>query len=331
MNLKQTQADKRSRASVGIIGGSGYTAGELLRILAGHSEVAVDFVVSATHQGKLVSEVHTDLLASYPDLRFTDRLSQVDVLFLCVPHGAAQSFVKTNEIDMKTLVIDLSADHRLAGQQDYIYGLPERNREAIKGAKRIANPGCFATAIELALLPLAAQGLITSEVHITGITGTTGAGISPNATSHFSWRASNVAVYKAFSHQHLAEIGETLSYGSDVSSLLNFVPMRGPFSRGILISLYLESALTEVQARGMYQEFYDDQPFTQVALHNPDLKNVVGTNQCFVHVEKHGKYLHIVSVIDNLIKGASGQAVQNMNLALGYDECVGLNLRAIAY
>ena len=318
----------------GIIGGAGYTGGEMLRLLINHPDVDIAFVHSNSNGGNLISDVHTDLLGD-TDLRFTEELSQdIDVLFLCVGHGTAKSFLKENPVAAGIKIIDLSQDFRLADAAgtDWVYGLPELNREQIKAADFVANPGCFATCIQLALLPLAAKGLIKNEVHINGTTGSTGAGQSLSATSHFSWRNNNLSIYKAFDHQHLHEIGQSLvQLDGGFDAVLNFIPQRGDFTRGILAAIYLDSDLTAEEANEIYEAYYASHPFTHVSKNNIDLKQVVNTSKGFVHVEKHGNKLLIISIIDNLLKGASGQAVQNMNLMFGLDERQGLRLKASAF
>jgi len=318
----------------GIVGGAGYTGGEMLRILVNHPIVDIVFVHSNSNAGNLISDVHTDLFGD-TDLRFTGELSsEIDVLFLCVGHGDAKKFLAANTINSSIKIIDLSQDFRLkvnAGNK-WVYGLPELNREAIKKASYIANPGCFATCIQLGLLPLASKGLLNSEVHINATTGSTGAGQSLSATSHFSWRNNNLSVYKAFEHQHLNEIGESLKQlEPGFNEALNFVPQRGDFTRGILAAMCLDSDLTAEEAQRIYEDFYASHPFTHVSKRNIDLKQVVNTNKGLVHVEKHGNKLFIVSIIDNLLKGASGQAVQNMNLIFGLEEGTGLRLKAAAF
>ncbi|WP_367864915.1 N-acetyl-gamma-glutamyl-phosphate reductase [Pedobacter sp. WC2423] len=322
------------KIKAGIVGGAGYTGGEMLRLLVNHEGVEIVFVHSNSNAGNLISAVHTDLLGD-TDLCFTAELSSaIDVLFLCVGHGDAKKFLAANPIAAGIKIIDLSQDFRLAeaAGQDWVYGLPELNRERIQSANFIANPGCFATCIQLALLPLAAKGLLKSEVHINATTGSTGAGQSLAATSHFSWRNNNLSVYKAFEHQHLNEIGESLlQLDTDFNQELNFIPQRGDFTRGILAAVYLESDLTAEQAQTLYEDYYSGHPFTHVSSKNIDLKQVVNTNKGLVHVEKHGNKLLIISMIDNLLKGASGQAVQNMNLMFGLDERQGLKLKAAAF
>lgn len=318
----------------GIIGGAGYTGGEMIRILINHPSVEIKFVHSNSNAGNLISSVHEDLFGD-TDLRFTDELSNdVDVLFLCVGHGNAKKFLEENQIDKSIKIIDLSQDFRLKANSgnSWVYGLPELNREKIKAASYIANPGCFATCIQLGLLPLAAKGLLKSEVHLNATTGSTGAGQGLSATSHFSWRNNNLSVYKAFDHQHLNEIGESLKQlDPTFDEALNFIPQRGDFTRGILAAMYLESDLTAEEAQKIYQDYYESHVFTHVSKKNIDLKQVVNTNKALIHVEKHGTKLFIVSIVDNLLKGASGQAVQNMNLIFGLEEGTGLRLKASAF
>jgi N-acetyl-gamma-glutamyl-phosphate reductase len=322
------------KIKAGIVGGAGYTGGEMLRLLVNHPLVDIVFVNSKSNEGNLISDVHTDLLGD-TDLRFTGTLSSdIDVLFLCVGHGDAKKFLAENEIESGIKIIDLSQDFRLKANAgtEWVYGLPEMNRERIKTANFIANPGCFATCIQLGLLPLAAKGLIKNEVHINATTGSTGAGQSLAATSHFSWRNNNLSVYKAFDHQHLNEIGESLiQLEPGFDQVLNFIPQRGDFTRGILAAIYLESDLTAEEAQRIYEDYYAGHIFTHVSKKNIDLKQVVNTNKGLVHVEKHGNKLFIVSIIDNLLKGASGQAVQNMNLIFGLEEGTGLRLKASAF
>ncbi|WP_316819613.1 N-acetyl-gamma-glutamyl-phosphate reductase [Pedobacter gandavensis] len=322
------------RIRAGIVGGAGYTGGEMLRLLINHPSVDIVFVNSKSNAGNLISDVHTDLLGD-TDLRFTGELSSaIDVLFLCVGHGDAKKFLIANPVAEGIKIIDLSQDFRLkaAAGEDWVYGLPEMNRERIKAASYIANPGCFATCIQLGLLPLASKGLLKGEVHVNATTGSTGAGQSLSATSHFSWRNNNLSVYKAFEHQHLNEIGESLiQMDPNFDGLLNFIPQRGDFPRGILASMYVECDLTAEEAQSLYEEYYETHPFTHVSKKNIDLKQVVNTNKALVHVEKHGNKLFVISIIDNLLKGASGQAVQNMNLIFGLEERQGLALKAAGF
>lgn len=318
----------------GIIGGAGYTAGELIRILVNHPTVEIAFVNSTSNAGKDVTAVHGGLFGE-TELVFTNELplDGVDVLFLCSAHGDSRRFLEANTVPAGLKIIDLSTDYRQARpDHDFVYGLPEINKEAIQKAFHVANPGCFATAIQLAILPLAAAGLLTDDVHINAITGSTGAGVKPAETSHFSWRNNNISVYKAFGHQHLDEIGQSvrqLQPGFDKN--LNFIPVRGNFARGIFASTYTKCPLSVGEAKALYSEFYKNAAFTFVADKNPDMKQVVNTNKAVVYVEKHGENLLIISMIDNLLKGASGQAVQNMNLMVGIDEKAGLNLKSTGF
>ncbi|MFD2583198.1 N-acetyl-gamma-glutamyl-phosphate reductase [Pedobacter vanadiisoli] len=323
-----------NKIKAGIIGGAGYTGGEMLRILVNHPNVEIAFVNSTSNAGNLISDVHTDLIGD-TDLKFVSSIQQdIDVLFLCVGHGDARKFLTVNPINENIKIIDLSQDFRLHQKstfenREFVYGLPELNRNKIKTAKNIANPGCFATCIQLGLLPLAEKGLIRKEVHINATTGSTGAGQSLAATSHFSWRNNNLSIYKAFQHQHLNEISESLlQLQPSLSEVLNFVPQRGAFTRGILAAMYLETDLTLEEAQDIYEEYYSAHPFTHVSQKNIDLKQVVNTNKALIHIEKHGRKLFIISIIDNLLKGASGQAVQNMNLMFGLEETAGLRLKA---
>lgn len=317
----------------GIIGGSGYTGGELVRILLHHSEVEIDFVYSTTRAGKKVSSAHTDLLGT-TELEFTGNINpDVDVVFLCLGHGNSSKFLKATHFSKDTKIIDLSNDFRLEKDavfegKEFVYGLPELKKSEIQKANYIANPGCFATTIQLGLLPLAKAGLLGQEVHINAVTGSTGAGVSPSATSHFSWRNNNVSWYKPFTHQHLGEINESLKSLQSDSGALFFIPNRGNFTRGILATAYTKFDGSEAEAIQSYKEFYADAVFTHVADEPIHLKQIVNTNQCHIHLHKHNDTLLITSAIDNLLKGASGQAVQNMNLMFGFRESEGLNLKA---
>lgn len=326
---------QNNKISVGIIGGAGYTGGELIRLLMHHPHVAVSFIHSRSNVGNAVSSVHPDLLGD-TDLVFTGDLSNdIDVLFLCVGHGEARKFLEENTVDEKLKIIDLSQDFRLANQittnnRQFIYGLPELNKEQIKSASNIANPGCFATAIQLGLLPLAKAGIL-NEVYTTGITGSTGAGQSLSATSHFSWRANNIQAYKTLTHQHLKEINQSIQQLGTEGVDINFVPWRGDFTRGIFVSSTLSCDLSIEELNPIYDHFYNGASFTYLSRQEIFLKQVVNTNKCVIHVEKAGTKLVVHSAIDNLLKGASGQAVQNMNLMVGLDEKAGLNLKAIAF
>lgn len=321
----------------GIVGGAGYTGGEMLRILINHPNVDISFVHSTSNAGNHVYDVHTDLFGD-TDLKFAAELAyNIDVLFLCVGHGDAKKFLEANPIPDHIKIIDLSQDFRLTQNsklkaKSFTYGLPELNHEAIKQASNIANPGCFATCLQLGLLPLASKGLLNSEVHVTATTGSTGAGQSPSATTHFTWRNDNLSVYKAFEHQHLNEIGQSLrQLQSGFSQAINFIPYRGDFTRGIIASMYIDTDLSEADALKLYHQYYDAHPFTHVTRHDIDLKQIVNTNKCFIQVKKHGSKLLIISILDNLLKGASGQAVQNMNIMFGLDEKAGLKLKATGF
>ncbi len=316
---------------VGIIGGGGYTAGELIRILVHHPETELAYVQSSSQAGRPISDTHEDL-AGETELTFSaEPAAQVDVIFLCSGHGRSRAWVETNPQPEHTAIIDLSTDYRM--DETWVYGLPELNREAVKESRLISNPGCFATAIQLGLLPLAAAGELRDEVHVNAITGSTGAGQSPQATTHFSWRNNNISVYKPFQHQHLAEIGRSLrqAQGSAAEPEVLFVPVRGNFARGIFASLYTRSTRSLDELYDLYEPYYAGHPFTHVVRQNPHLKQVVNTNKCLLYLEKHGERVLIVSMIDNLLKGASGQAVQNMNLAFGLPEDAGLRLKAMAF
>ncbi|MDR1338477.1 MAG: N-acetyl-gamma-glutamyl-phosphate reductase [Prevotellaceae bacterium] len=320
----------RNKLKIGIVGGAGYTAGELLRILINHPCADVEFVYSTSNPGKAVSYIHTDLLGD-TDLCFTDELKPVDVLFMCLGHGISREFLSGNHLDEHTKVIDLGSDFRIdtvfEESRDFVYGLPEINRQQIIEAQSIANPGCFATAIQLALLPLASANLLNSEVHINAITGSTGAGRSLSETAHFSYRENNISIYKAFTHQHLKEINKTLKQIQGNIPDLNFIPLRGNFTRGIFASLYTECAEDENNIVKLYRDFYAAHPFTHVADRALSLKDVVNTNKCLLNINRHGNKILVTSIIDNLIKGASGQAIQNMNLMYGLDEDCGLRLK----
>ena len=321
------------KIKVGIIGGAGYTGGELIRLLLNHPGVETSFIHSRSNAGKPVSAIHQDLIGDTA-LKFTGELSDdIDVLFLCLGHGESRKFLTETNIADKIKVIDLANDFRLAGQsaignRQFVYGLPELNRDEIKSANNIANPGCFATAIQLGLLPLAKAGLL-KDVYTTGITGSTGAGQSLSTTSHFSWRANNIQAYKTLTHQHLGEIGESLIHFQPANNIdLSFVPWRGDFTRGIFISSTTNCDLSLEELNVLFSEFYKGNPFTHLSKEPIFLKQVVNTNKAVIQLEKTGSKLVIHSAIDNLLKGASGQAVQNMNLLFGLDEMAGLKLKA---
>lgn len=324
-----------NKVKAGIIGGAGYTGGEMLRILLQHPNVEIAFIHSRSNGGEPVYKVHGDLLGD-TDLRFSSEMNDdVNVLFLCVGHGEAKAFLEANKISEKVKIIDLSQDFRLAANatmngRTFTYGLPEYNRDAIKTATNIANPGCFATAIQLGVLPLAKAGIL-NEVHTTGITGSTGAGQKLQQTSHFSWRMDNIQAYKSLSHQHLNEIMQTIGHLQPEHKSLNFIPWRGDFARGIYVSSYTDCSLSLEEAYKLYHDYYSAHVFTHVSEKMIDLKQVTGTNKCLVHLEKEGDKLIIHSAIDNLLKGASGQAVQNMNLIFGLAEDAGLKLKATVF
>ncbi len=321
------------KIKIGIVGGAGYTGGELLRVLLRHSNAHISFVHSTSNAGELLSKVHTDLIGE-TDLKFASELDQnMDVLFLCVGHGDAKKFLATHEIKANIKIIDLSQDFRLTenakmGDRQFVYGLPELNKASIVAAQNIANPGCFATAIQLSFLPLAAQGAL-ADVFTTGITGSTGAGQSLTATNHFSWRANNIQAYKTLQHQHIHEIEQSLNQLQvNNKAAVHFVPWRGDFTRGIFVSSVLSSNLSLEALYEIYQNFYSTAAFTQVSKNNIDLKQVVNTNKCLIHIEQQGDKIAIHAVLDNLLKGAVGQAVQNMNLIFGLEETTGLQLKA---
>ncbi|MFV8224474.1 N-acetyl-gamma-glutamyl-phosphate reductase [Christiangramia aquimixticola] len=313
----------------GIIGGAGYTAGELIRILLRHPEVNLNFVYSTSQPGKSVSSIHQDLVGE-TDLTFFNQVNkEADVVFLCLGHGNSKKFLSDNQFSKKTKIVDLSSDFRMKSEEhSFVYGLPEMNKEEIKGANFIANPGCFATAITLAILPLADNGLIKEDVHVNAVTGATGAGTSLSETTHFTWRDNNFSAYKSFEHQHLQEIGQCVKQlQKDHKVNINFIPNRGNFSRGIHATAYTKFSGELEEAKGLYQEFYKDAAFTFVTEGDLHLKQVVNTNKCLLRLQKFGDKLLVTSVIDNLLKGASGQAVQNMNLMFGLDEKTGLGLK----
>ncbi len=321
---------------VGIIGGSGYTGGELIRLLIHHPKVEIQFVYSTTRAGTKVSATHTDLLGQ-TQLLFSDEVDpNIDMVFLCLGHGNSTKFLQEHPFSESTKIIDLSNDFRLKtnssfGGRDFVYGLPELNKDMIKKAGNIANPGCFATAIQLALLPLAEAQLLDKEVHINATTGSTGAGVGLSPTTHFSWRENNMSHYKAFTHQHLGEINESLKHLQNDKGKLLFIPNRGNFTRGIWATAYTHFKGSESEAINLYKNYYKESPFTQVSDEPIALKQVVNTNFCHLHVIVHDGMILIASAIDNLLKGASGQAVQNMNLMFGFPEMEGLQLKSGVY
>lgn len=325
-------AEQPSRIRVGIVGGAGYTAGELIRLLVNHPYADISFVHSESSAGKYLYQVHGGLFGD-TGLKFCDSysLDSVDVLFLCSAHGKSREFWEQHRCPESLKVIDLAQDFR-DESEGYVYGLPEMQKEKIGQASKLANPGCFATAIQLALLPLAEAGILEGDICVNAITGSTGAGVRPSETTHFSWRSSNISAYKVFEHQHLKEIRRNLALMQDgFDSPINFIPMRGDFTRGIFATAYLDCGLTQDEACSLYKAFYDDARFTFVSDSPVDLKQVVNTNKCIISLEKHDGKLVICSAIDNLLKGASGQAVQNMNLMFGLPEDAGLKLKASAF
>ena len=320
---------------VGIIGGAGYTAGELIRLLLHHPEADIAFVHSTSNAKNPLTDVHEGLLGE-TDMKFTDRLplKSVDVLFFCMGHGKSAEFLEEHPVPQNVRIIDLAQDFRLAGSHDYIYGLPEINKAEIAKAQHVANPGCFATAIQLALLPLAANWLLHDDIMVNAITGSTGAGVKPAATTHFSWRSGNMSIYKAFRHQHVPEIRQSLAQlQPGFNANVDFIPYRGDFARGIFCTevVRIDPEVPEEDIIKLFKQFYESAAFTHYVDRDLDLKQVVNTNKALVHVEKHGNKLLITSVIDNLLKGASGQAVQNMNLMFGIDEHAGLDLKPSAF
>ena len=314
---------------IGIIGGAGYTAGELCRLLLNHPEAEIVFINSESNAGNLITDVHEGLYGE-TDMRFTDELpfEDVDVVYFCFGHGKSTQFLTDHYIPADVRIIDLAQDFRLAAEgNDYVYGLPELNRTAILGAQHVANPGCFATCIQLGLLPLADAGLLQGDVSVNAITGSTGAGVKPSSTTHFSWRSGNMSIYKAFQHQHVPEIVQSLQQlQPSFEGAIDFIPYRGDFPRGIFATEVITCDAPEEEIADLYRDFYSDAPFTHYVDRAVDLKQVVNTNKCLIHAERHGNKLLVTSVIDNLLKGASGQAVQNMNLMFGLKESEGLEL-----
>ncbi len=319
---------------IGIIGGAGYTAGELIRLLLNHPDAEIVFVNSTSNAGNRITDVHCDLFGE-TDLRFTDQLplESIDLLFCCTAHGDTRKFMESHPIPESLKIIDLSMDYRIASDEhDFVYGLPELNRRRICNSRHVANPGCFATCIQLAVLPLAKHLMLNSELHVNAITGSTGAGVKPSPTSHFSWRNDNISIYKPFTHQHLQEIRQSLhQLQNSFEGNISFIPMRGNFSRGIFATTYIDCKIELSEIRRIYEEYYDDHSFTFITDTNPSLKQVVNTNKCILFLQKHENKLLIVSMIDNLLKGASGQAVHNMNLLFGLEETVGLHLKPSAF
>jgi N-acetyl-gamma-glutamyl-phosphate reductase len=321
---------------VGIIGGAGYTAGELVRLLLNHPEAEIKFINSSSNAGNKITDVHEGLYGE-TDLTFTDQLpfDQVDVVFFCFGHGKSREFLSEHTIPANVKIIDLAQDFRLAEPgNDYVYGLPEINRDRIRTAQHIANPGCFATCIQVGLLPLAKNGLINGDVSVNAITGSTGAGVKPGATTHFSWRNNNMSIYKPFQHQHIPEIKQSLhQLQNNFCAEIDFIPYRGDFPRGIFATevVRVDENADIAGFVKMYKDFYADAAFSHYVDASIDMKQVVNTNKALVHIEKYGNKLLITSTIDNLLKGASGQAVQNMNLMFGIDERTGLKLKSVAF
>ena len=318
---------------IGILGAAGYTGGELIRLLLNHPEAEIVFANSESNAGNLISDVHEGLVGE-TDQRFTAEMpfEDVDVLFFCFGHGKSEQFLKEHTIPESVKIIDLAQDFRIKGDHDYVYGLPEINRAEIQQARHVANPGCFATAIQLGLLPAAKMGLLKYDVSVNAITGSTGAGQKPGATTHFSWRQNNLSIYKPFTHQHLAEIRQSLEQVQGWLEVdIDFIPYRGDFARGIFATEVVRTKADIGKITETYRDFYRDAAFTHYVDKPIDLKQVVNTNKCLVHVEKYDNKLLITSCIDNLLKGAVGQAVQNMNLMFGIDETAGLRLKASAF
>ena len=321
---------------VGVIGGSGYTGGELIRLIIDHPLIELDFVYSTRKSDTLITDTHLDLLGR-TNLFFTNKINKnVDVLFLCIGHGKSKVFLEKNKFSDSTYIIDLSNDFRLDKENsfnnlNFVYGLPEVHRDKILKTKYVANPGCFATVIQLSLLPLANNSLIKNQIHINATTGSTGAGASLSDTKHFSWRNNNLSWYKPFSHQHLEEIDQTLNSLCKNKMKLIFLPYRGNFTRGIFSTTYLNYEGTLESANELYNDYYKNAPFTHISKNEISLKNVINSNNCFIHLHKHDNILLITSVIDNLIKGASGQAIQNLNIMMGWDETSGLKLKSNIY
>ena len=318
---------------IGILGAAGYTGGELIRVLLNHPEANLVFANSESNAGNLVSDVHEGLTGDTL-LRFTDQMpfDEVDVVFFCFGHGKSEAFLKEHTIPERVKIIDLAQDFRIKGSHDYVYGLPEVNHDAIAQAHHVANPGCFATAIQLALLPAAYLNLLKEDVSVNAITGSTGAGQKPGATTHFSWRTDNISIYKPFQHQHIAEIRQSLQQVQGyLEADIDFIPYRGNFARGIFCTAVVRTPAPLEDIAEAYKDFYREAAFTHVSDSPIDLKQVVNTNKALVHVEKYGNKLLVTSVIDNLLKGAVGQAVQNMNIMFGLDQRTGLRLKASAF
>lgn len=318
---------------VGILGAAGYTGGELIRLLINHPQAEIVFANSESNAGNLICDVHEGLMGE-TDMRFTAEMpfGEVDVVFFCFGHGKSRAFLQEHTIPSHVRIIDLAQDFRIAGEHDYVYGLPETHRQEISTCMHLANPGCFATCIQLGLLPALKAGIISGDIHTNGITGSTGAGQKPGATTHFSWRNDNISIYKTFTHQHLHEINQTIhELQPQYDGQMFFIPQRGCFTRGIFVTSYARCNTPIEEVKAIYEDYYRDAAFTHVVSTSPDMKQVVNTNKALVHCDKYGDKLLVTSTIDNLLKGAVGQAVQNMNIMFGLDEAAGLNLKASAF
>ncbi len=331
--MKDDSSIHMKKIRVGILGAAGYTGGELIRLLLNHPNAEIVFANSESNSGNKVAEVHEGLVGE-TEMEFTAAMpwDEVDVVFFCFGHGKSQQFLSEHEIPERVKIIDLAQDFRIKGNHDYVYGLPETHREITRGASHVANPGCFATCIQLALLPAIKSGIIRGDIHVNGITGSTGAGQKPGATTHFSWRNDNISVYKTFTHQHLLEINQTIQELSPgYGGRMLFIPQRGCFTRGIFVTAYAKTDVSVETARQIYSDYYREACFTHFVSKSPDMKQVVNTNKAVVYVEKYEDQLLMISCIDNLLKGAVGQAVQNMNIMFGLEEKAGLNLKASAF
>lgn len=318
---------------VGILGAAGYTGGELIRLLINHPQAEIVFANSESNAGNLICDVHEGLMGE-TDMRFTAEMpfGEVDVVFFCFGHGKSRAFLQEHTIPSHVKIIDLAQDFRIAGEHDYVYGLPETHRQEISTCMHLANPGCFATCIQLGLLPALKAGIISGDIHTNGITGSTGAGQKPGATTHFSWRNDNISIYKTFTHQHLHEINQTIhELQPQYDGQMFFIPQRGCFTRGIFVTSYARCNTPIEEVKAIYEDYYRDAAFTHVVSTSPDIKQVVNTNKALVYVERYADQLLMVSCIDNLLKGAVGQAVENMNLMFGLPEDTGLRLKASAF
>ena len=318
---------------VGILGAAGYTGGELIRLLINHPQAEIVFANSESNAGNLICDVHEGLMGE-TDMRFTAEMpfNEVDVVFFCFGHGKSKAFLQEHTIPSHVRIIDLAQDFRIAGEHDYVYGLPETHRQEISTCMHLANPGCFATCIQLGLLPALKAGIISGDIHTNGITGSTGAGQKPGATTHFSWRNDNISIYKTFTHQHLHEINQTIhELQPQYDGQMFFIPQRGCFTRGIFVTSYARCNTPIEEVKAIYEDYYRDAAFTHVVSTSPDMKQVVNTNKALVYVERYADQLLMVSCIDNLLKGAVGQAVENMNLMFGLPEDTGLRLKASAF